>query len=77
MVRVGRHDGKLWALPSAYGGNATALFYNRNLQATTERYASAKPVVEGVYAGKETVKQAFTTLHQQFQAVLDRTASGQ
>src|SRR5918995_2174057 len=28
---VGRHEGKLWALPYAYGGNATALFYNRNL----------------------------------------------
>jgi multiple sugar transport system substrate-binding protein len=28
---VGRYDGKLWALPYAYGGNATALFYNRNM----------------------------------------------
>jgi multiple sugar transport system substrate-binding protein len=28
---VGRYDGKLYALPYAYGGNATALFYNRSL----------------------------------------------
>ena len=45
--------------------------------ATTELYATAKPVVEGMYAGKETVKQAFGTLHQQFQAILDRSPSGQ
>ncbi|MGH2370085.1 MAG: extracellular solute-binding protein, partial [Chloroflexota bacterium] len=28
---VGRYEGKLYALPYAYGGNATAVFYNRSL----------------------------------------------
>jgi multiple sugar transport system substrate-binding protein len=28
---IGRYDGKLYALPYAYGGNATALYYNRSL----------------------------------------------
>jgi len=28
---IGRYNGKLWALPYAYGGNATATFYNRGL----------------------------------------------
>jgi multiple sugar transport system substrate-binding protein len=28
---IGRYEGKLYALPYAYGGNATAIFYNRNL----------------------------------------------
>lgn len=44
--------------------------------ATTELYATARPLIEGMYAGKENVKQALTTLHQQFQAILDRTPSG-
>ena len=44
--------------------------------ATTELYATAKPLVEGALQGKETVKQAFTTLHQQFQTILDRSPSG-
>ncbi|MDQ3699915.1 MAG: extracellular solute-binding protein [Chloroflexota bacterium] len=44
--------------------------------ASAELYTTARPLVEGMYAGKETVKQAFTTLHQQFQAILDRTPSG-
>lgn len=44
--------------------------------ATTELYATARPLFEGMYAGKENVKQALTTLHQQFQAILERTPSG-
>jgi ABC-type glycerol-3-phosphate transport system substrate-binding protein len=28
---IGRYDGKLWALPYAYGGNGTATFYNRSM----------------------------------------------
>ena len=44
--------------------------------ATTELYATARPVVEGMFQGKETVKQAFTTLHPQIQAIVDRTPAG-
>lgn len=44
--------------------------------ATTELYNTARPVVTGMFEGKETVRQAFTSLHQQFQAILDRSPGG-
>jgi multiple sugar transport system substrate-binding protein len=44
--------------------------------ATTELYATAKPLLDGMFAGQQTVKQAFTTLQPQFQAILDRSPSG-
>lgn len=44
--------------------------------ATTELYATARPVIEGIYAGKETVKQGFATVNPQLQQIIDRTPSG-
>jgi len=45
--------------------------------ATKELYDTLKPIlVDQIYAGKQTVKQGFAELQQQFQAIIDRTPSG-